>query len=225
MEFNINEIFNSIQGEGVYTGLPATFIRFSKCNLKCKWCDTDFENSHVMTIEEILSEISKYKTKSIIITGGEPLVTAYQDIYKFQKLLDELVYNGFEVHIETNGTFLLGDIIKYLKHITISPKLPSSGEYNQDLVVKCFNNYLSNPKCSFKFVISDIGDFNALVDCLYLLPQIPESKIYLSPANPHLSYLELLEMYRTNLEIEELLDNKDLKILITPQLHLIFNIK
>ena len=42
--YRIVEIFESLQGEGYNTGMPAIFLRFGKCNLSCKWCDTEYNN-------------------------------------------------------------------------------------------------------------------------------------------------------------------------------------
>ena len=68
VEYKIVEIFHSVQGEGVHTGIPHVFIRFGKCNLTCEWCDTDFETYRTMTALDILSEVLKYPSKRIIFT-------------------------------------------------------------------------------------------------------------------------------------------------------------
>ena len=68
----INEIFYSLQGEGFHTGTPAVFVRFSGCNLKCSFCDTQHEEGVLMSDEEILAEVVKYPAVTVILTGGEP---------------------------------------------------------------------------------------------------------------------------------------------------------
>ena len=55
----INEIFYSLQGEGYHTGTPAIFVRFSGCNLKCDFCDTQHEEGKMMTDDEIIAEVEK----------------------------------------------------------------------------------------------------------------------------------------------------------------------
>ena len=68
----INEIFYSLQGEGFHTGTPAVFIRFSGCNLKCSFCDTQHEEGVLMSDEEILDAVGEYPATTVILTGGEP---------------------------------------------------------------------------------------------------------------------------------------------------------
>lgn len=109
----INEIFYSLQGEGYFTGTPAVFVRFSGCNLKCTFCDTDHSPFTEMTGEDILSEIKQYPAKHIVITGGEP---SLQLTHGIVQLLHE---NGYYVQVETNGTIPLPDNIDW---ITCSPK-------------------------------------------------------------------------------------------------------
>ena len=68
----INEIFYSLQGEGFHTGTPAVFVRFSGCNLKCSFCDTQHESGVMMSDDDIVAEVSPYPSTMVILTGGEP---------------------------------------------------------------------------------------------------------------------------------------------------------
>ncbi len=72
----INEIFYSLQGEGMWTGLPNIFVRTTGCNLRCSFCDTKYayQDGKEMNIKEIVNHINKYNCKYICITGGEPLI-------------------------------------------------------------------------------------------------------------------------------------------------------
>ena len=70
MKLNVNEIFYSLQGEGGRMGEPSIFIRLTKCNLACSFCDTDFASGSDMALEEILNTIKAYPCKWIIWTGG-----------------------------------------------------------------------------------------------------------------------------------------------------------
>ena len=113
MKKKINEIFYSIQGEGYYAGTPMIFIRMAGCNLKCPFCDTKHESYTEMSDEEILEKIKDYKTSHVCITGGEPMLQLDQP------LVDLLVFDGRNVHIETNGTRPMLDNIAW---VTLSPK-------------------------------------------------------------------------------------------------------
>lgn len=111
----INEIFYSLQGEGHFSGTPAVFIRFSGCNLKCSFCDTDHSSFQEMNDENIINEVKKYPCKHVVITGGEPTLQLTASLTnKLHKL-------GFFIQIETNGTYPL-DANCHIDWITCSPK-------------------------------------------------------------------------------------------------------
>ena len=113
-QYPIVEIFNSVQGEGHHTGTPSIFIRFGGCNLKCSWCDTEFDVWEKMSISEIIDTVERWPTKRIVYTGGEP---AIQDL---RPLSEELHSRGYNIAIETNGTVELKDGI--VDWICVSPK-------------------------------------------------------------------------------------------------------
>ena len=120
----INEIFYSIQGEGVFAGTPMVFIRFSGCNLRCSFCDTKHESFISMKEEEILEFIEKLipplplsRPERVCLTGGEPF------IQNFLELADLLVGANFQIHIETNG-MLYTPKPWWLTWISVSPKAP-----------------------------------------------------------------------------------------------------
>ena len=114
---DIVKIFKTIQGEGPYAGTPAIFIRLGGCNLKCKFCDTEFDNYKNLSINTIINKVkvlAQDKIGLIVITGGEPL---RQDI---KELCDILIDENFQVQIETNAS-LYRDINKAVT-IIASPK-------------------------------------------------------------------------------------------------------
>ena len=112
----VNEIFYSLQGEGHYTGTPAVFVRFAGCNLRCWFCDTDFEKGVEMSEDEIVEAVLQYPTRYVVITGGEPTlqITA--------SLCDKLHAHGLYLMMETNGTRPLPEGCQ-IDWITCSPKL------------------------------------------------------------------------------------------------------
>lgn len=113
MKLNVKEIFYSLQGEGGRAGEASIFIRLTKCNLDCSFCDTDFAEGTDMTLNEILQEIGKYPCKWIIWTGGEPTLQLKDEYLQFFR------DKGYKQAIETNGTRSVSDLIDY---ITCSPK-------------------------------------------------------------------------------------------------------
>lgn len=101
----VQEIFPTLQGEGPYAGEPAVFLRLAGCNLKCWFCDTDFESgtlhlSATALVTRLLRESKSYaiSTKLVVITGGEPL---RQNIVPLLRVMREY---GLRAQIETAGT-------------------------------------------------------------------------------------------------------------------------
>ena len=118
----VNEIFYSLQGEGVRAGTPNLFLRLSRCNLACKVethgfdCDTEFESGRWMTPAEILEEFRQLSPacRWVVLTGGEPALQVDRE------LVDLLHAAGYKLAIETNGSFELPEGIDW---ITVSPKV------------------------------------------------------------------------------------------------------
>lgn len=119
----INEIFYSLQGEGHHTGYPSVFVRFSGCNMKCSFCDTDHRDGVPMTDDEIVRAINLYNADWIVLTGGEPSLWIDSD---FVRLLKRAT--GKKVAIETNGSLPVPEEIDW---VTVSPKcgMDGAGEY------------------------------------------------------------------------------------------------
>ena len=136
MRYPINEIFQTIQGEGYYTGTPSIFIRLQGCPVHCRWCDTKYtwvcsnkENVSIeevtnknqvsnkwsfMTIKNILEIIKKWTAKHIVISGGEPC------LYNLLHLTKKLEQKGYQCQIETSG--IKSIICSVNTWITLSPK-------------------------------------------------------------------------------------------------------
>ena len=125
--YPVNEIFYSLQGEGCHAGRPAVFIRFSGCNLKCPFCDTDHSRKTMMSADEIIDEISRYNCHFVVLTGGEP------SLFIDKNIIDALHKADAYIAIETNGTHPIDVGIDW---ITLSPKYVDS---NQPCVVKHCN--------------------------------------------------------------------------------------
>ncbi len=119
----ICEIFHSIQGEGVLTGMPSVFVRTSGCNLRCSWCDTPYASWQPdggdMSVEEVVARVAEFKCRHVVLTGGEPLLA--RGIHELAARLTEL---GLHVTIETAGTLAPDGICCDLA--SLSPKLANS---------------------------------------------------------------------------------------------------
>lgn len=118
--YRINEIFYSLQGEGFHSGIPSVFVRFSGCNLRCTFCDTQHQSGVEMELEEIIHSINQYSVAQwIILTGGEPSLFISEE---FVNALKE--FTGKNIAIETNGTHPLPAGIDW---VTLSPKTGFEG--------------------------------------------------------------------------------------------------
>ena len=105
----INEIFYSIQGEGIYIGLLMVFIRVTGCNLRCLWCDTKYAytDGSELTIEEIIERLLEYPLKQICLTGGEPMCQE-----ETPELIKRLITHGYTIYLETNGSIGISKLPK-----------------------------------------------------------------------------------------------------------------
>lgn len=114
----IHSIFDTIQGEGPFSGVPATFIRLSGCNLQCPFCDTDYTSKAEYLNPSQLVWDSTFSTRNrlVVITGGEPF---RQDI---SRLVNYLANYCFKVQIETNGTLNPRGVFGEWPDIICSPK-------------------------------------------------------------------------------------------------------
>ena len=116
-DFPVMEYFYSIQGEGVYTGQPAFFIRLGGCDVGCVWCDVkdswDADKHPKKSIDFLLTEAKKNPSRILILTGGEPAMYDLTEITKAFK------NEGFRVHIETSGAY---ELAGHFDWVTFSPK-------------------------------------------------------------------------------------------------------
>ncbi|MDP6157167.1 MAG: radical SAM protein [Candidatus Thermoplasmatota archaeon] len=166
IDYSVNEIFRSIQGEGVYQGQPTIFVRFTGCNLRCSWCDTTYayKEGNRTSLEELMESVRGRKDRNVCLTGGEPLLQEH-----IAKLTSSLLNDGYFVLLETNGsldvdgfleaidTIELYEIMRRKIVISLDVKTPSSGEFKSFL----FDNLaILSPWDQLKFVVNDKSDID-----------------------------------------------------------------
>jgi 7-carboxy-7-deazaguanine synthase len=133
----VKEIFATIQGEGHRAGQPAVFIRLGGCNLRCAFCDTEFESGlQRLPVQEILAQVLEEGIHFVVITGGEPML---QDI---STLCKTLLDAGCVVQVETAGTVWV-------------PGLPAGVEIVCSPKSKKINNDLAQHVTSWKYIVKD----------------------------------------------------------------------
>lgn len=174
----VNEIFPSIEGEGLWAGVPTTFIRLYGCNLHCSYCDTRYacdggkdEFAH-LSIDDILEVVEVFGNKHITLTGGEPLLQ--KDVYS---LVKELIHRGYHVNIETNGSQA---VVLYTHYnditVTMDYKSISSGE-NEKMLLS--NLYALRSQDVLKFVVGTLEDLEDMRKVIEKYPLV--CHIFISP--------------------------------------------
>ena len=152
-DMRITEIFHSIQGESSHAGRPCAFVRLAGCNLRCRWCDSEytFTGGDVMSVDDVVKQVKSYGCKLVEVTGGEPLAQK-ESLDLMRRLCDD----GFEVLLETSGSI---DIAPVDKRVTIilDIKCPCSGEAEKN---RWENLEHLKPNDEIKFVIADRGDYD-----------------------------------------------------------------
>ena len=124
----VTEIFYSIQGESTLAGEPTVFVRFTGCDLRCQYCDTEyaFYGGRQMSRDEILAEVARHPARFVCLTGGEPTLQK-----ELPRLAQELLDRGYQVSLETHGQRPLQAIPAGVRKI-VDLKTPGSAEPHTD---------------------------------------------------------------------------------------------
>lgn len=167
----IKEVFASIQGEGPFIGAKQLFIRFCDCNLRCHYCDTQFEgDSEEYTPQELLNIINQFDLKtlhSVSLTGGEPLLSA-DFLENFLPLLKE---HNLKIYLETNATLPdeLKRIIDLVDIVAADIKLESAtGMINSFDAHDKFFEICKGHECFAKIVFDDNISEEEIEKCVEL---------------------------------------------------------
>ncbi len=167
--YTIAEIFYSLQGEGRNTGMPVVFVRFAGCNLACPWCDTTHDATAALSVESVMAEVAKFDCRSVILTGGEPLVQ-----HDLEALLRALKAAGYFVAIETNGTIEpSAEAWSLIDYVATSPKLDQLPRYDRGLI---------SHASEVRLVVLDDTEAT-LTACEAMRGRIPAEDYFISPCD------------------------------------------
>lgn len=199
------ELFFTLQGEGISAGLPAVFVRSSRCNLHCHWCDTDhtwnFEGTpwthekdsipgyakhrkEDVTIEldpaDLVARVAAYPCRRVVLTGGEPLIqqAGWLELIAGLRAIDP----AYVFEVETNGTLAPGpEFAAAVNQFNVSPKLANAGMSKaMRRKPEVLRALAATGKAWFKFVVASPEDL-AEVRQLAELASISRERILLMP--------------------------------------------
>ncbi|GIW99704.1 MAG: 7-carboxy-7-deazaguanine synthase [Pirellulaceae bacterium] len=184
----ICELYASVQGEGLLTGMPSTFVRTSGCNLRCWFCDTPFASwkpeGDYYAPGEIVEQCQRLGIQHVVLTGGEPMLFG-----AITELTRQLLAAGFHLTIETAGT-MWREV--YCDLMSISPKLPSSAprqasdtwiaahharRQRLDVVRKMMERF----EYQLKFVVDCPSDAEEVLDYLHQLGRFDRHRVLMMP--------------------------------------------
>jgi 7-carboxy-7-deazaguanine synthase len=148
----LTEIFHSIQGESTFAGRPCVFVRLTGCQMRCRWCDTEyaFHGGSWWTLDEIVEEVAGHGCPLVEVTGGEPLLQP--DVLP---LMERLADAGYEVLLETGGGLDVSGVDPRV-HRILDVKCPGSGEAEAN---RWENLDLLRPGDEVKLVLADEADY------------------------------------------------------------------
>jgi len=158
-QIRVHEIYESIQGESTFAGLPCTFVRLSRCNLRCRWCDTPqaFEGGTLMPRAEVLAKALSFGTPLVELTGGEPLLQEGAI-----PLLLELCDAGRTVLLETSGERDISAVDPRV-HRIMDLKAPGSDESHRN---RWENIAQLTERDEVKIVLADRADYEWASDVI-----------------------------------------------------------
>jgi 7-carboxy-7-deazaguanine synthase len=148
----VTEVFLSIQGESTFAGRPCVFVRLTGCQMRCRWCDTEyaFHGGEWRSRDEVLAAVAAYGCPLVELTGGEPLLQPGAPA-----LLTALCDRGHEVLLETGGGLDIAGVDPRVRRI-VDVKCPGSGEAAAN---RWQNLELLRPTDEVKMVIADEADY------------------------------------------------------------------
>ena len=219
-KIKIKEIFDSIQGEGPYVGEKQLFVRTTKCNLNCKYCDTDFlcdENSKEYNFDEFFEILKSSDAQTVSFTGGEPLLEADFLFVFCNRYKNRL---NIKIYLETNGTNAknLKKIIDYVDVVSMDIKLKSATGLEFSLIT--FDDFLNiaKEKEVFAKVVFDENISNSEIIEVTTLAKKYGILLILQPKMPISSTLNIDEIF-------EKFYSKYKNVRLIPQVHKFLNVR
>ena len=197
----VAEIFHSIQGEGILSGVPSVFVRTSGCNLRCVWCDTPYASFHPegedLSVPEVAARVQSFSARHVVLTGGEPMVAP-----GLRDLAHHLAQEGMPLTVDTAGTLPPDGIACHLA--SISPKLshstPPPGRFGPRwsrrheqtrLQPEVLRQWVTQYPFQLKFVVarpSDLSEIDQILEAI--ASPVPPSNVLLMPEGTDPSSLE-----------------------------------
>lgn len=219
-KITIKEIFESIQGEGPYVGEKQLFVRTTRCNLNCKYCDTDFlsdEGSKEYSFDEFFEKLKQSDAQVISFTGGEPLLEAdflCEFLRKYKNRLNKKIY------LETNGTNAneLKKVIDYVDIVSMDIKLKSATGIRFSLI--SFDDFIevAKQKEVFAKVVFDENITNSEIEEAAILAKKYGILLVLQPKMPTSPNISLEEIFNKFYD-------KYKNIRLIPQVHKFLDIR
>lgn len=182
----ITEIFYSLQGESATAGYPTLFVRLTGCPLRCQYCDTEyaFQGGEWKSLPAIMEQVTRYQTRYITVTGGEPLAQK-----NCQNLLRQLCDADYHVSLETSGAVDIADVDPRVIKV-MDLKTPGSGEVERNL----YNNLQHlGSRDQVKFVICNRADYDWSVAMLKTHDLLTYCEVLFSPSQDQQNATELAD--------------------------------
>lgn len=219
----IAEVFDSVQGEGIYLGEKQIFVRFFGCNLNCVYCDTKLDQFMEYEPHELVEEIKLYRDKyhSISFTGGEPLLCK-----DFLKEVFRLTAKGGHKHyLETNGTLVaeLEELIGNIDFVAMDLKFPtSSGMGDLWDTHKKFLKVASQKEVFLKAIICEGTKEEDLQVAIKLIKEISPSSVLVLQPN---SFEDPVFLHQKLSKYKEICKQAKVIACIIPQIHKLTGLK
>ena len=219
----ISEVFDSVQGEGLYLGEKQIFVRFFNCNLNCSYCDTKLDRFMEYEPRELFEEIKLYRNKyhSVSFTGGEPLL--YKDFLK--EILKLTSKHGHKHYLETNGTLFneLEELIEHIDIVAMDLKFPSSSGMGELWHAhRKFLKIASRKEVFLKTIICQSTQEEDLREALKLIKEVNPSSVLVLQPNSNENRVALAEKLS---RFKEIATKHSVTTCVIPQIHKIMGLR